>query len=193
MNVFELWWTAMVHPSRAFEEVRNKPAPMWAFWVLLTFNILISLTTNLWRYLSGGEPLLPSWLTFLPEDRYLVAQLFFIPVLRMLLWVIVSGVTHVGLRLLGSKSDFDLLLQIGGVVFLVVMPYSFLIDWSTLALGVFGFGLIVYIHGAVDLVWSLVLSVIGLQVLLQLDWRTAIGLNLIATSLVMPFGAIFAR
>lgn len=137
--------------------------------------------------------LLPSWLTFLPDDRYLLAQLFFIPVLRMLLWVLSSGVIHVGIRLLGRKSDFDLILQIGGVIYLVVMPYTFLVDWSTLALGIFGFGLIVYIHGVVDLVWGFVLTVIGLHVLLRLDWRTAIVLNLLATPLVMPFGAIFAR
>ena len=54
----------MFHPGRAFEEVRNKSAPIWAFWVLLIFNVLIWLTTNLVRYLSDSEVLLSSWLTF---------------------------------------------------------------------------------------------------------------------------------
>lgn len=193
MNLFQLWWTAMVHPARAFEEVGRKPSPMWACWVLVIFNLLISLTTNLARFLSSGELLLPSWLTFLPDDRYLFAQLFFIPVLRMLLWVMSSGIVHVILRLSGRKSDFDLILQIGGVIYLVVMPYTLAVDWASLALGVFGFGLIVFIHGTVDLVWSFALTVIGLHVLLRLEWRTAMLLNLLSTLVSLPLLAVFAR
>ena len=105
----------------------------------------------------------------------------------MLLWVLSSGIVHVMIRLLGRKSDFNLLLQMGGVIYLVVMPYTFLMDWTALALGMFGFGLIVYIHGTVDLVWSFIPTVIGLHVLLKLEWRTAIVINLIATPLIMPF------
>lgn len=193
LNLLQLWWTAVVHPARAFEEVKHKPAPHWAFWVLLVFNVMISLTTNLARVLSGGEVLLPSWLTFLPDDRYLFAELFFLPVARMAIWLLGGAVVHVTLRLMGKASDIDRILQIGGVVYLVVMPYTFLVDWTTLALGVFGFGLIVYIHGIVDLLWSLTLQVIGLKVLLGLKTKLALGLVFVSTLVTFPYLAILAR
>lgn len=193
MSLFQLWWTAVVHPSRAFEEVGKKPAPLWAFWVLLTFNILISLTTNLFRYLSGGEVLLPSWLSFLPDDRYLLAELFFLPLLRLSLWLLGAAVIHLGVRLMGQPSSFDLILQMGGVVYLVVMPYTFAVDWITLALGAYGLGLIAIIHGAVDLLWSLLLSFIGLRVLLGLKALPALALLLASQAFTFPLQILFAR
>jgi hypothetical protein len=193
MKLSLLWWTAIVHPRIAFEEVKMKPAPLWAFKVILIFNILISLTTNLARVLSGGKVLLASWLTFLPDERYLFAQLFFIPPLRMATWLLGSAVVHLGIRLSGRPGDFDRVLQIGGVQYLVVMPYTFLVDWTTLAFGVFGVGLIGVVHAGVDLVWSLILQTIGLRVLLGLGTRFALGLSVISTAVTLPLLAIFAR
>jgi len=193
MNLIQLWWTAMVHPSRAFEEVRKKPAPLWAFQVLLVFNLLISLTTNLARVLSGGKVLLPSWLTFLPDDRYLFAQLFFLPLLRMASWLLGSAIIHLGIRISGRPGDFDRVLQVGGVQYLVVMPYTFLVDWTTLAFGIYGIGLIGIVHGGVDLVWSLTLQTIGLRVLVGLDTKLALGLSVISEAVTLPLLALLAR
>jgi hypothetical protein len=193
MGLFRVWWTAVVRPSRAFEEVATKPAPGWAFRVIFIFNILISLTTNFARVLAGQDPLLPSWLTFLPTEKYLFAQLFFMPVLRMALWLLGAGVIHTGIRLAGKPSDFDRILTIGGIQYLVVLPYSFLVDWTALAFGVFGIGLIGIIHGAIDLVWSTVLQVIGLRTLLGLRTGFALGLSLASTVCTLPFLALFAR
>jgi hypothetical protein len=193
MSLVRLWWNAVAHPGRAFEEVKKNPAPLWAFQVILTFNVMISLTTNLSRLLLGHEILLPSWLTFLPADRYLLAQLFFIPVLRVATWLLGSAIIHLGVRLAGKLSDFDRILMIGGVQYLVVMPYTFLVDWTTLVLGVFQFGLIGILHAGVDLVWSVILQVIGLRVLLGLKPGLAVGLSLVSTAGTLPFLAIFAR
>ena len=193
MNLIQLWWTAIVHPSRAFEEVRKKPAPLWAFQVLLVFNLLISLTTNLARVLSGGKVLLPSWLTFLSDDRYLFAQLFFLPLLRMASWLLGSAIVHLGIRISGRPGDFDRVLQVGGVQYLVVMPYTFLVDWTTLAFGIYGIGLIGIVHGGVDLVWSLTLQTIGLRVLVGLDTKLALGLSVISTAVTLPLLALLAR
>lgn len=193
MNLLQLWWTAVVHPARAFQEVRDKPAPLWAFWVVLSFNLLISLTTNLARVLSGGKVLLPSWLTFLPDERYLLAELFFLPLLRMGLWLLAAAVIHLGIRLMGQPSNFDLILQIGGVVYLVVMPYTFAVDWVTLALGAYGLGLIAIIHGTVDLLWSLLLGFIGLRVLLKLNTLPALLVLLASQAITFPLLTTFAR
>jgi multisubunit Na+/H+ antiporter MnhF subunit len=193
MGLVRLWWTAVVRPRRAFEEVAVKPAPGWAFKVVLSFNVLITLTTTLARVLAGQAPLLPSWLTILPTEKYLFAELFFLPVLRMALWLLGAAVVHSGIRLFGKPSEFDRILTIGGIQYLVVVTYSFLVDWTTLALGAFDIGLIGYIHGGVDLVWSVTLQVIGLRVLLGLKTGFAIGLSLASTAFTLPFLALFAR
>ncbi len=191
--MIRLWWDAVVRPRRAFEAVAEKPAPGWAFRVLLVFNVLISLTTNLSRYLTGQAPLLSSWLTFLPADRYLFTQIFFMPVLRMAIWPLGAGIVHIGIRLAGKPSDFDRILTIAGVQYLVVMPYTFLVDWTTLALGVFDMSLIGYIHGGVDLIWSVTLQVIGLRVLLGLRTGFALLLAVVSAAFTLPLLGLFAR
>jgi hypothetical protein len=49
MSLFRLWWMATVRPRAAFEAIRSKPAPLWAFKVLLFFNLMISATSTLAR------------------------------------------------------------------------------------------------------------------------------------------------
>lgn len=74
-----------------------------------------------------------------------------------------------------------------------VRPYTFAVDWTTLAFGAFGTGLIVYVHGVVDLVWSVALQVVGLRVLLGLPAGLALGLTLLSTLFTLPLLMIFAR
>lgn len=193
MNLFELWWTAVTHPARAFEEVKRKPAPTWGFRVVLCFNLMISLTSLLALELLGRQPFLPSWLTFLPTERYYQFEIFFLPVLRMVSWLLSAATIHLGLRLMGRPSDMDRILNIGGVQYLVVLPYTFAVDWTAIALNAYGFGLIAVLHGAVDLIWSLTLGVIGLRVLLGLKPRLAVELSLLSTVVSLPLLAIFAR
>jgi hypothetical protein len=64
MGLLKLWWTGVTHPRQAFDELGAKPAPQWGFWVVLIFNLAISVFTLLPLYLLGSEPLMPSALTF---------------------------------------------------------------------------------------------------------------------------------
>lgn len=192
MDLVRLWWSAVAHPSRAFAEVLRRLAPGWAFKVLLVFNVLISLTTNLARVVTGGALLLPSPLSFLTDRQYLLAELLIVPLVRLAAWLLGAAVIHLALRLLGQASDFDRLLQLGGIVYLVVMPYTFVVDWLSLALGVFGLGLIAWVHGVVDLLWSLTLQVIGLRTL-GLPTRQAVPLTLASSLVTMPLLMSFAR
>jgi hypothetical protein len=73
------------------------------------------------------------------------------------------------------------------------MPYTFLVDWTTMALGIYGFELIAVIHGTVDLVWSGALGVVGLRVLLKLRTGPALILTLLSAAFTVPLLAIFAR
>jgi len=193
MNYFQLYVTAVLHPARAFDEIRSRPAPLWAFKVLLFFNLLISATSTLARYLLGQGVLMPSALTFLPDEHYLLAQIFFLPVVRMADWLLSAAIIHLGIRLAGKPSNMDQILNIAGVIYLVVMPYTFLVDWTLIALNAFNSQVVVGLHGVVDLVWSLALQVIGLRRLLGIETKLALIVSLISSAVGMPLLALLAR
>ena len=189
MSYMRLWWQGVIRPGEAFEAIREKPAPAWGFWIILVFNLAISLTTDLVRWLTGGALVLPSWLTFLPEERYLFAELFFLPLLRILVALLDAAIVHVFLRLIRQPSEFDRQVNLGGMSYLIVMPVIFMSDWIFLAFG--HYDLATYTHSLV-LIWSLILSVIGLRKFFGI--RTGIALAASAlTLLTLPLLSIFAR
>ena len=192
MNLFQLWRTGVVNPSRAFEALSDKAAPQWGFWVVLLFNVAISLFTLLPLHLLGRGPQLESALTFLPTEDYLVAEIFFLPVLRVAVWLLDGAITHVGIRLFDRHSDFDQILNIGGLTYLIVMPPLMLSDWVLIALDCYQVTITGFTHGFVA-IWSLFLSVIGLQKLLDVEGRLAFGLSLLNMVVGISIFAIFAR
>ena len=193
MNYFQLYVTAVLHPARAFDEIRSRPAPLWAFKVLLFFNLLISATSTPARYVLGQDVLMPSALTFLPDEQYLLAEIFFLPVVRMAAWLLSAAVVHLCIRLAGRPSNMDQILNIAGVIYLVVMPYTFLVDWTPITLNAFNSQVVVGLHGVVDLLWSLALDVIGLRRLLGIEPKLALTVSLISQVVAMPLLAVLAR
>lgn len=189
-TIFQLWWLGILHPSRAFDAIRTKPAPAWGFWILVVFNLAISLTTDLARWLLGDPPLLESWLTFLPNQDYLFAELFFLPVLRVLLALLGAGVIHVFLRLVNQPSDYDTQVNLGGMTYLIVMPVILVSDWILLIVGHYELSL--YTH-PLSIFWSIPLGVIGVRRLLGVGLSYALVGVLLSFVLSVPFLSIFAR
>jgi len=190
MNLLQLWWTGLTSPRRAFAELRSKPAPQWGFWVVLVFNLAISATTLLARYLLGRDLLMPSALTFLPTEKYLLAEMFFLPPLRVLVWLLSAAVVHLGLRLARQPGGFDQLLNMGGLGYLIIMPFILVTDWLFIAVN--RYEIAEYIH-SLAAPWGMILTVIGLKELLGVKSAAAWGLALLSALLTIPFLAIFAR
>lgn len=192
-HLVDLWWSGIVRPQRAFDALRALPAPAWGFRVVVTFNVAISATSLLALRLLGREPFLPSWLTFLPTDQYFAAEILFLPFLRTGTWLLASAVSHLTVRLAGRHSDLDTILNIGGLVTFVVMPYTFVVDWTAILLGAYGLALIAVLHGAVDLAWSFALLSAGLHRLLGVPIRLALVSALLSEAATVPLLAVFAR
>ena len=189
-NIIHLWWLGVAHPTLAFGAIRHKPAPAWGFWIFVIFNLAVSLVTDLARWLLGDPPLLDSWLTFLPTEDYLFAELFFLPVLRVLLALLGACITHVFLRLVHQPSDYDTQVNLGGMVYLIVMPVILVSDWILLAFG--RYDLCVYTH-PLSLFWSVPLGILGLRVVLSIRTSYAVAGVLLSNFLSIPFLSIFAR
>jgi uncharacterized membrane protein HdeD (DUF308 family) len=90
-----------------FGELKSKPAPRWDLWAVLIGSIVSSLTTFLPLYMLGRVPFSPSNLSILPTDQYYRAQIFFFPVFALAVWLLMSGVAHIILRLSNKEGNFD--------------------------------------------------------------------------------------
>jgi hypothetical protein len=141
-------------------------------------------------YLLHRPPFLESWLTFLPTAKYLLVEIFFLPPLRIVVWLIGAAVIQLGLRLAKQASDFDILLNIGGLGYLITMPFILLSDWLLIALNTYW--LAEYTH-PLSAFWGAVLTVIGLKKLLGVKTGLAIGLVILSMAVSIPLLAIFAR
>lgn len=193
MGLVRLWLTGIVRPRVACLDVAARPSPCWGFVVVVTFNAAVSATTVAALLLLGREPFLPSWLTFLPTEHYYRAEILFLPPLRVAAWLSGSAAMHLALRLGGRPSDFDAILNLGGLVHLVVMPYTLVVDWTLIAFDAYGLGPATAAHGVVALVWSVGLYTVGLRSVLRVQTLPALGAALVGEAVSLPLLALFAR
>ena len=121
MNLLQLWLVGLYAPSRAFEALKGKPAPFWGLWAILIRFVFTSLTTTLALHLLGREPFTPSRLTFLTMQNYFGAEVFFLPVFGLAIWLLGGAVVHLVLRLLGRPGDYDQVLNVIGMAMLIPM------------------------------------------------------------------------
>ncbi|MFH1524393.1 MAG: YIP1 family protein [Chloroflexota bacterium] len=193
MSFVKIWLMGIVNPSRAFDELQKKPAPSWGFWAILVRFVPTSLTSILALLLLGQLPFEPSYLTFLSTEHYYKVEIFFLPVFGLAAWLLGSAVAHLCLRLSGKPSSFDWILNVTGFGLLIVMPAVWFLDWSTIALGVYGGSVTPFIHTLISL-WEIVLIGIGLSKTEGLRFWPACFLGLIIKGGVyIPLAIIFVR
>ncbi len=51
--------------------------------------------------------------------NYYLAEVFFLPIFGVTIWLLISALAHVGIRLAGKSSDFDRVLNIVGMGVLI--------------------------------------------------------------------------
>ena len=193
MNFIQVWLLGLVNPSRAFDELRKKPAPTWGFWAILVRYVPTALTTTLALQLLGRTPFEPSYLTFVSTESYYRAEIFFLPVFGVVVWLLGSAVVHLCLRLAGRPSSFDWVLNVIGFGLLIVMPVVWLLDWLSIALNLYGVGVIPVIHVLLS-IWEVALFGIGLNKMEGLHFWPACLLGLIFTfGVYIPLAMLFVR
>jgi hypothetical protein len=193
MSFFQVWYTGYINPSRAFDELKDKPAPLWGFYGELIRGLATSFLYYLPLHLLGDKPTWPSYLTFLPTDRYYAASVFIFPVFELGKWLLLSAVVHITLRLARRESDFDQILNLNGMIGLVIAAAIIPFDWIVIAM--IGRDLIVLglSHLLIDFVWGLALAAIGYKKLLGLPYWLGAGLFFLSVVLFLPLAMIFLR
>jgi Yip1 domain len=192
MGLLQLWLAALFHPSRAFEEFKRKPAPQWGLLAVLTRFIPTSLIVTLPLFLLGREPFTPSSLTFLTTNNYYIAQVFFLPIFGLTIWLLMSAFAYVVMRLAGKGSDFDQVLNIVGVGMLIPIPVVWAWDVTMIALNLYQLPVMAVSHTLFQL-WEASIEAVGFVRLLRLGIVPAIVVALIINALYIALAAIFIR
>jgi hypothetical protein len=192
MTFLQVWLSGLINPSRAFDELKSKSATIWGFWAILIRFAVTSLTTTLALYLLGRVPFETSRLTFLTMENYYAAEVFFLPVFGLAVWLLGSAIVHLVLRLARKTSDFDQILNILGMGMLIPMPVIWIWDWTMIALNWYQMTIMAISHSFFAL-WGVILYSIGFKRILGLRVMVAIGLSLVIAIVYISLAMIFVR
>lgn len=192
IGFLRVWILGIFNPARAFDELKGKPAPAWGFAAVAIRFVFTSLTTILALHLLGREPFVSSYLTFLRTEDYYVAEIFFLPLFGLVLWLLGSAIVHVVLRLMGEASDFDQILNVVGMGMLIPMPAVWLWDWTAIAVSWYRTTVMAASH-ALFALWGAVLYAIGLKKILGLRTPLASGLAAVVMGVYIGLAMIFIR
>ncbi len=189
MNFFKVWFLGIIKPSHAFNELRKKPASNWGFWAILISFLGTSITTILALHLLGRRPFEHSYLNFLSDRNYYVAEMIFLPIFGFAIWILTSGIVHLVLCLVGN---FDQILNVVGMGMLIIMPAVWLWDWSMIGLNRYQMDMMAISH-SVFATWGIMLYSMGFKKILGIRTLPAIGLALIIPGVYIPLAMIFIR
>ena len=192
MSFVRVWFTGYYNPAKMIEQLRSKPAPHWGFYGQFLRAALDSLLLYLPVALMGRIPPTPSNLAFLSTERYYWHLVWLSPIILGADWLLASAFTHVVLRLAGRQSDFDQILNIGGMATIVVGAFILVWDWAWFALG----GVNQYFLGISQLaigLWAVVIGAIGLKRILGVPIWLGVILTFLGIPIALPFGIMFMR
>ena len=192
MHFFPSWLTGYASPKKFAQGLKDAPAPQWGLYALLLRGGLNSLLLYLPLALMGRTPPTPSYLTFLPTDKYYMVLVLLAPIVFLTQWLLGGSVIHLALRLGKIPSDIDAILNLTGMASLVVGGFLLLWDWIWLAAGIGNQYLLGISHLVID-IWGVLLIVTGLQKLLDVPVLQGILLTLLSTLSAMPLAVMFMR
>ncbi len=192
LSFARIWILGLHDPWRSFSELRAKPAPLWGLRAILIRWLVTSLTTTLALHLLGRVPFTPSRLTFLTPQDYYLAQIFFLPVFGVAIWLLGGSLVHLLVRLSGRSGDFDRVLNVIGMAMLIPSPVVWLWDWSMIALSWYRLTIMAVSHSLFAL-WGAALYAIGLRRVLGLGWLPAGLLAAALTAGYISLAALFVR
>jgi hypothetical protein len=135
MSFLRLWITGIINTSMMYGSLRERPAPLWGFFAVLMRFIGTSVTTVLFLYLKGQYPFRHPSLAFIPENSYYAAEIFFMPLFGILIWLLMGAVSYLLVRLSRREGSFDSVLNVVGFGMLIPMPVVWVWDWTVIEAG----------------------------------------------------------
>jgi hypothetical protein len=192
MTYLKLWFTAYINPRKFSDELANSPAPSWGFFAALQRGLMDSLLIYLPMCLLRRVLPTPSYLSFIPNEKYYGALIVLGPIILLAEWLLSSSLMHLILRLSKRSSNIDKVLNISGFAALAIGTVLVLWDAVWLLVGgmnQYGLGIS---HLIIDL-WAVAITTIALKRILKVPLWLGILLNIIGMIVSMPFAIMFMR
>lgn len=192
MNFIGVWFTGYVRPARMMDQLRSRPAPHWGFYGQLLRAAMDALLLYLPLALMGLVPPTPSFVAALPTEQYYSHLVWLAPLVLAAEWLLGASFVHLALRLSGRPSDFDQLLNIGGMVALVVGAFILVWDWVWFTVGGVDQYFLGFSHLAISL-WGVALGAIGMKRILAVPYWLGLLLSFLQIPLGLPLAVMFMR
>jgi hypothetical protein len=171
----------------------SKPAPLWGLLAVLTrFAGGSLLGIPLLLLLPGRRPFERPYLTFLSEETYYTTQIFISPLFGVAIWLLMSSIAHLILRLSRKASDFDKILNIIGFGMLVPMPVVWIWDQAMIATNSFQMTVMATSH-IIFQVWEILIESIGLTKILGIKISLSICLAVFSDIVFILGAMLFMR
>jgi len=193
MNAFlRAWLLGYSSPAKLVEALRDKPAPQWGFYAQTLRALMDGLLLYLPLSLMERQPSIPSYLTFLPPERYFTALVWLGPIFLLGQWLLLSALIHLALRLSGRVSSIDLILNLTGMAALVVGFVLLIWDWIWVLAGWRNPYALGVSHLVFD-VWAILITVLGFHRLMGVPVKVAIALNVLWLAAGVPLAMLIMR
>jgi hypothetical protein len=194
MRLFlRLWVQAFIKPKAAFEGLKVFPGRRSGLIATLLRFGITALTSILSLAMLERRPFVDPVITFIPLAQYYWFEIFFLPLFGLTAWWLSGWLVSVVLRLRGVKASRGWILNVIGFSLLAVMPVVWVLDWTTIALGVYGASFTIPIHALVS-VWEIGLMAVGFMQIEGVSSLAAIGLGaLVKVGVYIPLAAVLVR
>ena len=192
MDFIRVWFTGYYNPARMMDQLRSRRAPLWGFYGQFLRAAFDALLLYLPLAIMGLIPPTRSYVSFLSTEQYYWHLVWLAPIVLAAEWLLGSAFVHLVLRLSGRRTDFDQLLNIGGMVALVVGAFILVWDWTWFTVG----GIDQYFLGLTHLVislWAVVIGAIGMKKLLDTPYWLGLLLGILEIPVALPLGVMFMR
>jgi hypothetical protein len=192
MSFLRTWLSGYYNPIQFIEQLNSKPAPHWGIYAALLRGVFDSVLLYLPVTLIGRVPPTPSYLSFLPTEKYYASLVWLGPIVLLAEILFAAVVVHVLLRLLGRHSDIDQIINIIGMSGLVVGAILIPWDWAWFAAGRADQYFLGISHLIID-IWTLIIMTIGFRKILKIPLWLSIGLSIITIFASLPLAIMFMR
>jgi hypothetical protein len=170
----------------------DAPAPKLGLAAVLIRFVTTSATSLLALYLLSRLPFAPSEFVDLPVEKYYLAEMFFLPLWGLAIWILMGSVVYLILRFSSAKCDFDKILNIFGLGMLVPMPFLWLWDWTAIALNIYTVTNQAITHSIAQ-IWEAAIEIVCFLKVLRLRPASSIALVAIANAIYIALAMHFIR
>ena len=194
LSPFQIYLNSYLHPRSAMDSLARLESPRIGAAFVLARALLLSVFFYLPFHLLKFQPISPAYLAVFDTPRYFLYAAAYWPLFGVLSWVYLSAVVYILLRLLNYRPNFDLILNLNGLLNLTIGVVLLLFDWLMVAVQFHTHA--VFMGAAHVLIadpWSISLTSIFYKKYFGVPVWLSVLLGILVRILYLPLAIVFVR